>query len=83
MAIIVTADNTGLAPRSERYSAIDEDAYDGAPDGCTVRGVGPTPQAAREELIEAMEDAGYYTQDEAAYVRESYGIGSVDPDHIL
>lgn len=82
MAIIVLEDDTGYAPRSERYSAIDEDAYDGAPDGCTVRGVGATPALARADLVDAMEDAGTYTAEEAATVRKDYGIGYCDPDHL-
>jgi hypothetical protein len=58
--IVVHEDTTGVAPRDERYYAIDDATYDGAEDSknrSTV-GTGATPEAARADLLERMEDAG-------------------------
>jgi hypothetical protein len=58
--IVVHEDNTGYAPRDERFYAIDDATYDGAEDSKTrnMVGTGATPEAARADLLERMEDAG-------------------------
>jgi hypothetical protein len=56
MNIVVHADNTGYAPASERYYAIDADTYCGCPDCHCPVGTGATPAAAEAELLELMED---------------------------
>jgi hypothetical protein len=56
--IAVHEDTTGFAPRDCRYSATDDDTYDGAPDSrnrATV-GYGATPAAAIADLLELLAD---------------------------
>jgi hypothetical protein len=58
MNIVTEADTTGYAPRDCRYSAVDDDTYDGAPDSrnrSTV-GYGATPAAAIADLLEIIAD---------------------------
>jgi hypothetical protein len=53
MNIETHEDLTGFAPTSERWTAIDADTYDGAPDAkrpSTFMGVGATPEAAIADL---------------------------------
>lgn len=50
--IAVEEDNTGYAPAAERFSAIDDDTYDGLG---SPRGTGPTPEAAVADLMEQLE----------------------------
>ena len=51
-------DNTGYAPRSERYYAIDDDSYDGAEDSRNrnMVGRGSTAAEAIADLLEIMQD---------------------------
>ena len=58
MNIQVEADTTGYAPRDCRYSAIDAETYDGAPDSRTrsTIGYGPTPAAAVADLMALLAD---------------------------
>ena len=58
MNIRVEADTTGWAPRDCRYSAHDDDTFDGAPDSrnrSTV-GYGATPAAAIADLMALLAD---------------------------
>lgn len=58
MNIVTEADTTGFAPRSCRYSAHDDDTWDGAPDSrnrATV-GYGATPEAAIADLMALLAD---------------------------
>lgn len=50
-------DLSGYAPPEDRWFAIDTDTYDGAPDGHSPVGMGPTPEAAIADLMERLEDA--------------------------
>ena len=50
MDIRVIEDNTGIAPKGERYSAIDNDTYEGVLDGNTTHGTGSTPTEAILDL---------------------------------
>jgi hypothetical protein len=46
-----------LAPDAERYATYDLSEYDGAPDaGPQLVGVGPTPEAARQDFWEQYVD---------------------------
>ena len=61
MKIVAQEDNTGVAPAGCRWSAIDEDSYDGAPDSRSNQiGFGPTQDAAIADLqaqrIDAIEE---------------------------
>src|SRR5579863_7251548 len=56
---IAYPDLTGYAPSSEHYYAVDDDAYDGAPDsGLRARcmGHGATPEEAIADLMEQLAD---------------------------
>ena len=58
MNIRTEADLTGHAPRDCRYSAVDDDTWDGAPDSrnrATV-GYGATPDAAIADLMALLAD---------------------------
>jgi hypothetical protein len=58
MKIRTEEDTTGFAPRDCRYSAVDDDTYDGAEDSrnrATV-GYGATPDAAVANLLELLAD---------------------------
>jgi hypothetical protein len=56
MRIVTSQDNTGYAPIEERWVAYDEDRYDGAPDGHTTCGIGPTADAAIADLLDQLAD---------------------------
>jgi hypothetical protein len=58
MDIQAHEDNTGLAPRGERWYAIDHDTYDGCEDGNNREGRGSSAKAAMLDLIERMLDDG-------------------------
>ena len=58
MKIRTEADLSGYAPRDCRYSAVDADRFDGAPDSrnrSTV-GYGATPEAAVADLMALLAD---------------------------
>lgn len=81
MDIRVIEDNTGLAPRGERYSAIDNDTYDGAPDGNRTHGIGATPAEAVNDLLDLLLEDGEICHDEARDLLEAMGISRYrDPD---
>ena len=65
MNIVTEADTTGFAPRDCRYSAVDSDTYDGAPDSRTrsTIGYGPTPDAAIADLMALLADDIRYDTD--------------------
>ena len=65
MNITVEADTTGYAPRDCRYSAVDADTYDGAPDSRTrsTIGYGGTPEAAIADLMALLTDDIRYDTD--------------------
>lgn len=46
---------TQLCPNNE-YCAIDEDTYDGAPDGRNIQGWGKTELEAVRDLVDLLED---------------------------
>ena len=79
MDIQAHEENTGLAPRGERWYAIDHDTYDGAPDGNCVEGRGSSAKAAVMDLIERMLDDGEIGHDEC---RELYRIYAIDPREV-
>jgi hypothetical protein len=58
MKIVACEDNTGFAPPSCRWSAIDEDTYDGAHDSRTRNqiGWGRTEAEAIADLMQQLED---------------------------
>ena len=58
MNIVTEADTTGYAPRDCRYSAVDDDTWDGAPDSRnrSTIGYGPTPAAAIADLMALLAD---------------------------
>jgi hypothetical protein len=58
MNIVVHEDDTGYAPRDCRYSAIDCDTYDGAPDSRNRWhvGYGATPAAAEADLRRLLDE---------------------------
>ena len=84
MDIRAFADNTGYAPKSERYHAIDYDTYDGAEDSsnrCTV-GHGVTEAEAIADLLEIMLDDGEITHDECREAMRHFGGKPyIDPDY--
>jgi hypothetical protein len=55
LKIRVLDDNSGQAPASHRFMAYDDDRYDGADDGHTTAGFGPTRIAAIADLFERLE----------------------------
>ena len=65
MNIVTEADTTGYAPRDCRYSAVDSDTYDGAPDSRTrsTVGYGSTPAAAVADLMALLADDIRYDTD--------------------
>jgi hypothetical protein len=73
MNIVVHEDDTGYAPRDCRYSAVDDDTYDGTPDSRNRWhvGYGATPAAAEADLrrlldeIAEMEDERLHEAQEA------------------
>ena len=65
MNIVVHEDETGFAPRSCRYQAVDDDTFDGAEDSrnrSTV-GYGATPEAAIADLMALLADDIRYDTD--------------------
>lgn len=66
MHIAVHEDNTGFAPKHCRFTAIDDDSYDGAEDSRnrSTIGYGATPQEAITDLLEIMLDEGEITEAE-------------------
>jgi hypothetical protein len=64
MDIQAHEDNTGYAPRAERWHAIDHDTYDGADDSHCPVGHGATAKAAILDLLEQLLDEGDITHDE-------------------
>jgi hypothetical protein len=66
MNIRVEEDTTGFAPRHCRFTAIDDDTYDGAEDSrnrATV-GYGATPEAAIADLRELLAAEAWLTDTE-------------------
>jgi hypothetical protein len=63
MNIVVHEDTTGFAPRDCRFTAVDDDTYDGAEDSrnrATV-GYGATPAAAIADLRELLAAEAWLT----------------------
>jgi hypothetical protein len=58
MNIVVAEDNTGYAPRGERFYAYDDDTYDGAEDSSNRNrvGHGATPDEAIADLLDMLHD---------------------------
>jgi len=79
MDIQVHEDNTGCAPASERWYAIDHSTYDGCEDGNNRTGTGSSAKAAVMDLIERMLDDGDITHDEQ---RELHRIYHIDPKEV-
>ena len=70
---------TGLAPRGERWYAIDHDTYDGCEDGNNREGRGSSAKAAMLDLIERLLDDGEIGHDEC---RELFRIYHIDPREV-
>jgi hypothetical protein len=85
MKIVVHEDNTGYAPKYCRFTAIDDDTYDGAEDSrnrSTV-GYGATPDEAIADLLEIMLDEGEITEDEHAEALQAFETRRyLDPDRL-
>ena len=79
MDIQAHEDNTGLAPRGERWYAIDHDTYDGCEDGNNREGRGRSAKEAIMDLIEQMLDEGEIGHDEQ---RELFAIYGIDPREV-
>ena len=79
MDIQAHEENTGLAPRGERWYAIDHSTYDGCEDGNNREGRGYSAKAAMMDLIERMLDDGEIGRDEC---RELYRIYAIDPREV-
>ncbi len=79
MDIQAHEENTGLAPRGERWYAIDHDTYDGCEDGNNREGRGSSAKAAIMDLIERMLDNGEIGHDEC---RELFRIYLIDPREV-
>ena len=79
MDIQAHEENTGLAPRGERWYAIVHDSYDGCEDGNNREGRGSSAKAAIMDLIERMLDDGDIGHDEC---RELYRIYHIDPREV-
>jgi len=58
MKIVVTEDNTGLAPANYRFTAYDDETFDGAEDSSTRNqvGHGATRIAAIRNLLDLLDD---------------------------
>ena len=58
MNILVEADTTGYAPRDCRYSAVDSETWDGAPDSRNRWhvGYGATPTEAEADLRRLLDE---------------------------
>ena len=65
MNIVVTEDTSGWAPRDCRFTAVDEDVWDGAEDSRTrgMVGYGATPAAAIADLMALLTDDIRYDTD--------------------
>ena len=75
MDIRAFADNTGYAPKAERWHAIDMDTYDGAEDaGRQLVGYGSTEREAVLDLIEQLLDEGEIGQEEQRLLLAFYNI---------
>lgn len=78
MDIRAFPDNTGYAPKAERWHAIDMDTYDGAEDTfppCHV-GYGYSQTEAILDLIDILLDEGEITHDER---RELIALHNINP----
>jgi hypothetical protein len=85
MKIVVHEDNTGFAPADCRFTAIDDDSYDGAEDSRnrSTIGYGATPEEAAADLLEIMLDEGEITEDEHAEALKAFGTEPyLDPDRL-
>jgi hypothetical protein len=57
MRIRISEDNTGFAPASHRFSAVDDATYDHAPDQRpSPIGFGRTPEEARQDLLDQLHE---------------------------
>lgn len=74
MDIQVHEDNTGCAPKAERWYAIDHDTFDGCEDGNNREGRGYSAKAAVMDLIDRMLDDGDIGHDECRELHRIYGI---------
>ena len=79
MDIQAHEDNTGYAPKAERWEAIDADTYDGSDDCRCPVGTGSTEKEAVMDLLERLLDAGEIGHDEC---RELYCIYHIDPKEV-
>ena len=79
MDIQAHEDNTGYAPASERWEAIDADTFDGSDDCRCPVGTGSTEKEAVMDLIERMLDDGDIGHDEQ---RELYRIYGINPREV-
>lgn len=74
MRIVVREDNTGYAPATCRFTAIDDDTYDVDCDqdgffSTSSIGYGATPREAVVDLLEIMLDEGEITEAEYHWIR--------------
>lgn len=79
MQVKVHEDNTGIAPPDCRWTAIDSDTYDGAPDAGVRRimGNGTTPEAAIADLLDRLDEGEPWQQADAqAYRSGLIGVGA-------
>ncbi len=76
MNIVVHKDNTGAAPKHCRFSAIEDDTYDGAEDSRnrSTIGYGATESEAILDLIEIMYDECEISEDEAHELMRIHGV---------
>jgi len=70
MSIVVHEDNTGFAPKDCRFTAIEDDTYEGS----TSIGYGSTESEAILDLIEIMFDECEITEDEAQELMRIHGV---------
>jgi len=58
MKIVITEDSTGIAPADYRFTAYDDDTYDGAEDSRTRNqiGHGATRIAAIRDLLDLLDE---------------------------
>jgi hypothetical protein len=87
MNIVCHEDNTGFAPAAERFSAYDDDSYDGAEDSSNRShvGRGATPEEAVIDLLDLLDDDGELTSDRVFNVLHDMGLDpyrglGIDPD---
>jgi hypothetical protein len=76
MNIVVHEDNTGYAPKHRRFTAYDDDTYDGAEDSRnrSTIGYGATESEAILDLIEIMYDECEIGEDEAHELMEDWRV---------